>query len=142
MVAAGSHHTVLLRTDGTADVFGLWNQEASHDFGQAQVPLLPAGLCYTAVAACEKYTVLLRSDGEAFAFGDEYTPNLRNQLQVPPLPAAACPCLWPPSQSSSRQQLLAQLRAADLSFVPRGLPEPIEVINTTVTPLKSDARAR
>lgn len=119
MVAAGSHHTVLLRTDGTADVFGLWNQEASHDFGQAQVPLLPAGLCYTAVAACEKYTVLLRSDGEAFAFGDEYTPNLRNQLQVPPLPAAACPCLWPPSQSSSRQQLLAQLRAADLSFVPR-----------------------
>ena len=51
--------------------------------GQITVPVLPAGLSYTQVAAGWTHTVALRSDGSALAWGD----NLYGQTTVPGLPA-------------------------------------------------------
>ncbi|CAK0881391.1 unnamed protein product [Prorocentrum cordatum] len=75
MVAAGSSHTVLLRSDGTAVAFG------ANRYDQCHVPALDGGLSYTQVAAGYSHTVLLRSDGTAVAFGG----NPQGQCNVPAL---------------------------------------------------------
>ena len=76
MPAAGSFHTVLLKSAGTASAFG------DNDNGQCNISVLPEGVTYTQVAAGYKHTVLLKSDGTAVAFGD----NLHGQCNIPTLP--------------------------------------------------------
>ncbi|CAK0911647.1 unnamed protein product, partial [Prorocentrum cordatum] len=67
------HHTVLLRSDGTAAACG------DNSSGQCDVPAPGDGLAYTQVAASADHTVLLRSDGTAAACGD----NRYGQCDVP-----------------------------------------------------------
>ena len=74
-VAAGAHHTVLLRSDGAAVACG------DNSAGQCDIPALGAGLSYTDVFAGRKHTVLLRSDGTAVACGD----NGSRQCDLPSL---------------------------------------------------------
>merc|ERR1712232_233225 len=62
-VAAGSDHTVLLRSDGSAVACG------GNAKGQCDIPALDGQLSYTQVAAGHSHTVLLRSDGSAVACG-------------------------------------------------------------------------
>merc|ERR1740121_495456 len=62
-VAAGDNHTVLLRSDGTAEACG------RNGDGQCDLPALVGDLTYTQVAAGSDHTVLLRSDGTAVACG-------------------------------------------------------------------------
>ena len=64
-VAAGSYHTVLLRSDGSAVAWG------DNTVGQCNLPFLYRGLTYTQVAAGGRNTVLLRSDGMAVACGGD-----------------------------------------------------------------------
>jgi len=61
--AAGSQHTILLRSDGKVDAFG------DNTNSQCSVPDLPEGVTYVSVAAGDLHTVLIRSDGQAAAFG-------------------------------------------------------------------------
>eukprot|EP00435_Cladocopium_sp_Y103_P042960 s1897_g12.t1 len=75
MVSAGLHHTVLLRTDGSAVAFG------RNQHGQCDIPALDVGMTYTQAAAGSWHTVLLRSDGRAVAFGE----NGDGQCTIPPL---------------------------------------------------------
>ena len=63
-VAAGSWHTVLLKSDGTATSFG------SNMYGQCNIPDLPDGVSYVEVACGANHTVLLKSDGTAAACGE------------------------------------------------------------------------
>ena len=74
-VAAGAHHTVLLRSDGRVVTSG------DNQHGQCNIPSLDAGLSYTDVAAGSNHTVLLRSDGTAVACGD----NESRQCSLPVL---------------------------------------------------------
>ncbi|CAK0792615.1 unnamed protein product [Prorocentrum cordatum] len=74
--AAGGHHTVLLRSDGSAVACG------SEGEGQCDLPELVGGLTYTKVAAGGDHTVLLRSDGSAVVCG--YNPF--GQCDLPALP--------------------------------------------------------
>lgn len=70
-VAAGSHHNVALRSDGTVIAWG------SNWTGQADVP---EGLTdVVQVAAGSKHTVALRGDGTVVAWG----ANLEGQTDVP-----------------------------------------------------------
>ena len=62
-VSAGSFHTVLLRSGGTAVACG------RNDDGRCNIPLLDEGISYTEVSAGSFHTVLLRSDGTAVACG-------------------------------------------------------------------------
>ena len=55
-VAAGDHHTLLVRSDGAAVAFG------ASVAGELLVPKLPKGLRYTGCAAGSHHSVLLRSD--------------------------------------------------------------------------------
>jgi alpha-tubulin suppressor-like RCC1 family protein len=60
-IAAGSQHTVALRTDGTVRAWGY------NDFGQTTVPSdLGASM---AIAAGAYHTVALRTDGTVRAWG-------------------------------------------------------------------------
>ncbi|WP_235019894.1 RCC1 domain-containing protein [Ruania rhizosphaerae] len=61
---------------GSAIAFG------SSGSGQTEVPDLPPGATYTALAAGENHTVLLRSDGQVLAFGSSGS----GQTEVPDLP--------------------------------------------------------
>jgi len=74
-VAAGSYHTVLLRSDGTAVACGRQGN------GQCNIPALDDGLTYTQVAAGDYHTVLLRCDGTAVACGN----NKYGQCNIPAL---------------------------------------------------------
>merc|ERR1719356_208975 len=76
-VAAGTHHTVLLRSDGSAVACG------GNDDGECEIPALMEGLTYTQVAAGACHTVLLRSDGSAVACGG----NDDGECDLPALPA-------------------------------------------------------
>eukprot|EP00929_Paragymnodinium_shiwhaense_P093398 TRINITY_DN5354_c1_g1_i1.p1 TRINITY_DN5354_c1_g1~~TRINITY_DN5354_c1_g1_i1.p1 ORF type:complete len:355 (+),score=92.51 TRINITY_DN5354_c1_g1_i1:49-1113(+) len=58
MAAAGGHHTLLLRSDGQALVFGKNNHRQSET-----PPDPPAGRRYTGVTAGYRHSVLLRDDG-------------------------------------------------------------------------------
>ena len=61
-IAAGSYHTVVLRTDGSVVAWG------DNNYGQTDVP---NGLKdMTAVAAGSRHTVALRTDGSVVAWGD------------------------------------------------------------------------
>jgi hypothetical protein len=75
--AAGSEHTVMIRSDGFAVACG-WNVD-----GQCNVPDLPAGMRYVAAAAKGNQTVLIRSDGSAVAFGC----NWKGACNIEALPA-------------------------------------------------------
>ena len=75
-VTAGSTHTGLLRSDGTAVACG-FNQD-----GQCIIPACPEGLSYTNVAAGGYHTIVLRSDGAALAFGQVFY----RQCAIPDLP--------------------------------------------------------
>ena len=73
-MAAGSAHTVLLRSDGTAVACG------SNVYGQCTLPASGEGTTYTQVAAdCD--SVLLRSNGTAVACGS----NSYGQCTLPAL---------------------------------------------------------
>ena len=73
-MAAGSGHTVLLRSDGTAVACG------SNVYGQCTLPASGEGTTYTQVAAdCD--SVLLRSNGTAVACGS----NSYGQCTLPAL---------------------------------------------------------
>ena len=61
-VEVGWNHTVARRSDGSVVAFG-YNQD-----GQCNVPALPAGLSYTALAAGLAHAVALRSDGALIAW--------------------------------------------------------------------------
>lgn len=74
MQCVADHHTVLLRSDGSAVAFG------SNIEGQCEIPSLPDGLTYTAVAAAGHHTVLLLSDGRCIACGS----NDNGQCNIPP----------------------------------------------------------
>ena len=76
-VAAGGQHTVARRSDGSVVAWG------DNDYGQCNVPALPAGLTYVEVAAGVAHTVARRSDGSVVAWGD----NRYGQCNVPALPA-------------------------------------------------------
>ena len=78
MIAAGTFHTVLLRSDGTAVACG--HAGLGRD-GVRPCPALDGDLTYTQVAAGECHTVLLRSDGSAVAWGD----NMLAQCDLPTL---------------------------------------------------------
>ncbi|CAK0819108.1 unnamed protein product [Prorocentrum cordatum] len=78
MAAAGSRHTVLLRSDGSAVACG------GNEDGQCDLPALTGALAYTQVAAGEWHTVLLRSDGSAVACGG----NDDGQCDLPALTGA------------------------------------------------------
>ena len=78
-LGGGAGRTVLLRNDGTAIAVG------GNGCGQCNVPDLPAGAQYVAVAAGGSHTVLLRNDGTAIAVGN----NGFGQCTMPDLPAGA-----------------------------------------------------
>ena len=65
MPAAGTLHSILLKSDGTAAAFG-----ENNIYGQCNIPGQPEGITYTQVAAGSWYTVLLKSDGTAVGFGE------------------------------------------------------------------------
>lgn len=73
-IAAGTEHTVLLRSDGTVVAVG-----NRHEPGA--IPALPAGVRYTAIAAGNHHTLLLRSDGTVVGVGW----NGQGQLNIPEL---------------------------------------------------------
>eukprot|EP00438_Fugacium_kawagutii_P014427 Skav236082 [mRNA] locus=scaffold2211:330477:330887:- [translate_table: standard] len=73
MVSAGSFHTVLLRSDGSAVACG------NNYYGQCDIPPLEDCVTYTQFATGREHTVLLRSDGFAVACG-KY-----GQCGIPPL---------------------------------------------------------
>ena len=78
MPAAGSFHTVWLKSACTAAAFG------DNDNGQCNISVLPEGVTYTQAAAGRFHTVVLKSDGTAAAFGD----NISGQCNIPVLPAS------------------------------------------------------
>ena len=65
------------RSDGSVVAWG------DNDYGQCNVPALPAGLTYVEVAAGDCHTVARRSDGSVVAWGC----NGDGQCNVPALPA-------------------------------------------------------
>ena len=75
-VSSGPTHIVLLKSDGTAEAYGI-NQK-----GECEIPALSDGVTYIAAAAGESHTVLVKSDGTAVAFGNQRS----GQCDVPPLP--------------------------------------------------------
>src|SRR5262245_27030903 len=85
-VAAGGHHTVARRSNGSVVAWGLNAYQsyvsATTLSGQCTVPTLPPGLSYVDVAAGRWHTVALRSDGSAVAWGWNYY----GQCNVPALP--------------------------------------------------------
>ena len=70
-IAAGSDHTVALKSDGTVVAWG------RNDSGQATVPAGLSGV--TAIAAGGDHTVALKSDGTVVAWGD----NSSGQTDIP-----------------------------------------------------------
>jgi alpha-tubulin suppressor-like RCC1 family protein len=79
MVSAGSHHTVLLRSDGSAVAIG------KNEFGQCDIPSLAQGLKYIQFSAGIHHTVLLQNDGRAVAIGK----NTDGRCDIPPLDEGA-----------------------------------------------------
>src|SRR6185436_6901006 len=75
-VAAGEEHTVALRSNGSVVAWG------GNQFGECNVPDLPAGITYSAIAAGLRHTVALRSDGSVVAWGN----NQYGECNVPSLP--------------------------------------------------------
>ena len=73
-VAAGSHHTVALRNDGTVWAWGnndcgqLGNSDTSSSSTPIQVAAL-SGMTITTVAAGSRHTVALRKDGTVWSWG-------------------------------------------------------------------------
>lgn len=89
-IAAGSSHSVTLRSDGqirvwgNPDPWGYWSAGSGEDGqGIGNVPTLPSGMVYTAVAAGGNHSLALRSDGQVVAWGS----NTQGQTNVPDLPA-------------------------------------------------------
>jgi hypothetical protein len=73
-IAAGFRHTLLRRSDGVLAAFG------ENNFGQCNVPALPAGLAWVGIAAGSSHSVARLSDGSAVGFGSAAEAN------VPPTP--------------------------------------------------------
>ena len=74
-VCASVHHTVLLRSDGSAVACG------NNLHGHCDIPPLDEGMSYAQVSAAEDHTVLLRSDGTCVFCG---TPDV-GQCDIPTL---------------------------------------------------------
>ena len=82
MVAAGTDHTVLLKSDGSAVVVGYISPLSTcTGCKHCQIPTLAEGLSFTQAAAGLGHTVLLQSDGTAFAWG----LDLDHQCRIPAL---------------------------------------------------------
>jgi hypothetical protein len=79
-IAAGGENNVSHSVARTSD--GLVHAWGGNLSGQCNVPPLPAGLTYTAIAAGYNHTLACRSDGTCAAFGW----NQQGQCNVPPLP--------------------------------------------------------
>ena len=80
---------IVTTTDGdnsveTTSVIGTVNNAYAvlGNYGQTEIPALPAGLLYTQAATGLEHTVLLRSDGTVVAIGD----NTYGQTDIPALP--------------------------------------------------------
>jgi hypothetical protein len=58
-VAAGSYHSLALRSDGAVAAWG------SNGYGQCVVPALPPGVRYQSIAAGYRHSLAIRSDGTA-----------------------------------------------------------------------------
>src|SRR5690606_28817883 len=69
-------HAMLVTGKGELVAFG------SNDYGQMNVPPVPAGVRYERAFCGFLHTTALRSDGEVVAFGD----NSRGQCSIPILP--------------------------------------------------------
>jgi PKD repeat protein len=72
-IAAGGGHSLALRSDGQVIAWGCAN------YGQYNIPPLPAGLSYTAISAGRFHSLALRSDGQTVAWGQ----NWYGQSDVP-----------------------------------------------------------
>ena len=94
-VSAGHFYTVLLRSDGEAEAYGV------NTFGQCDIPRLPAGMTYKRVSAGMYHTVLLRSDGNAVACGE----SDHKQCDIPALD----PGTWYAGDVSFDRNLVLQL---------------------------------
>ncbi|HTF88369.1 MAG TPA: hypothetical protein VK843_08165 [Planctomycetota bacterium] len=76
-VEASFHHSIALRSDGTAVAWG------QNNFGQCNLPALPAGMTYVDASVGQFSTLVLRSDGVLLGCG---APQ-GGILNVPTLPA-------------------------------------------------------
>jgi hypothetical protein len=74
MPSAGYHHSVLLKSDGSAIATG------NNHYAQCNIPPLDEGMAYTQISAGGAHTVLLRSDGRVVAIGC----NEDGQCDIPP----------------------------------------------------------
>lgn len=87
-IAAGSSHSVTLRSDGqirvwgNPDPWGLWTTAKDGSTYIGYIPPLPSGMVYTAVAAGGNHGLALRSDGQAVGWGY----NSDGQTTAPTLP--------------------------------------------------------
>jgi len=111
-IAAGTQHTVAVRTDGTVVAWGdNRGNEPDQASGQcSDIPPLPRGLSYVQVAAGLKHSVALRSDGRIVVWGDRHYP-----LQ----PSQSLPCV---EISAGSYSTLA--RFSDGSVTVTGVDEP------------------
>lgn len=75
-ISAGTDHTVLLCSDGSARCIG------RNSFSKCDLPVLMEGLEYVQISAGRNHTVALRSDGSVIAVGS----NQDGQCSIPDLP--------------------------------------------------------
>jgi hypothetical protein len=113
-------HSVARRSDGSIVAWG------DHQYGQLNVPPLPPGLTYVAVAAGRLHSVARRSDGSVVAWGDNY----HGQLNVPALPPGVTFV-----DVSANQEVTAAIiqSGAALTFAP-GCPGTLGVARVDSTP--------
>lgn len=133
--AAGSCHSVLLRSDGRAVAFGDNEKRMFQDSGACDVPELEPGAAYVAVGAGISGTVLLRSDGRAVACGEDMWGELELRSEEPYLRAGAryVPAGWPHAAADLWRLVAWALPWADAGLrrvvhrylVPPGVPPPV-----------------
>jgi alpha-tubulin suppressor-like RCC1 family protein len=99
-IAAGSNHTVALRTDGTVWTWGdnTWGALGDGTFTRRRAPVKTLLTGVAAIAAGAIHTVALKTDGSVWAWGDNHfrqlgggtTANIINRpVQVPGLTGVA-----------------------------------------------------